>query len=142
MSLPITAAVGAIRRREWSRALEILEPVKALDRAAWSELWPPYLRGQAQLGLRRAAEATAEFQTVLDRRGEAPLSQLYPLARLGLARAAALGGDASKARDWYEKFLALWREADAMMPLVCEARQELANLRPTANLRPQTAAGR
>jgi len=130
MSLPVTAAVAAIRRREWTRALEILEPVTPVDRSAWSELWPAYLRGQAQLGLRRPAEAATEFQIVLDRRGEAPLSQLYPLAHLGLARAAALGGDATRAREMYDAFLALWRDADATLPLVREARLELANLRP------------
>ncbi len=128
VSLPVTAAVGAIRRREWARALEILEPMKAYDRAAWSEYWPAYLRGQAQMGLRRPAEAAAEFQAILDRRGELPVSQLYPLAQLGLARAAALAGDTSKARQAYDTFLGYWRDADSTLPVLREARAERTRL--------------
>ena len=85
VSVPVIAAVGAVGRREWSRALAILEPVKPYDHAAWAEFWPAYLRGQAQLGLKRADLATAEFQSILDHRGEAPVSQLYALAQLGVA---------------------------------------------------------
>jgi TolA-binding protein len=104
--------------------------VKALERAAWSEYWPAYLRGQAHLGLRQGADAAAEFQAIIDRRGELPASQLYPLAHLGLARAAVLTGDTMKARDAYDKVLAVWHDADAALPAVREARQELVTLRP------------
>jgi len=124
VSLPITAAARAIRRGEWMRALEILEPVKPYDRAPRAEFWPAYLRGQAQMGLKRSAEAMAEFQTVLDHRGEAPVSQLYPFAHLGLARAAALDGQLEKARTAYSSFLGLWHEADSTLKPLIEARRE------------------
>jgi tetratricopeptide (TPR) repeat protein len=124
VSLPVIAAVGAIRRSEWARALDILDAVSPYDHTPWSEFWPAYLRGQAHLGLKRAAEAAADFQSILDHRGESPISQLYPLARLGLARAIALGGQPEVAREAYDAFLTLWRDADAEVPLLREARLE------------------
>jgi hypothetical protein len=128
VSLPITAAVVAVRRGEWARTLEILEPVKPYDHAAWSEFWPAFLRGQAHLASKHPAEAAAEFQTILDRRGEGPIAQLYPLAQLGLARALTLEGDREKARDAYETLLAIWPDADPTLAPVREARAERARL--------------
>jgi tetratricopeptide (TPR) repeat protein len=128
VSLPVTAAVGAIRRHEWARALDILEPVRPYDHSAWTEFWPRYLRAQAYLGLRRHAEAAAEFKTILDRRGEAPVSELYPLAQLGAARALAMGGDKGGARAAYDTFLNLWRDADPELPVLREARHERERL--------------
>src|SRR5262249_9212523 len=69
VSIPVSTAAAAVRRGEGVRALEMLDPVKPFDYAPWSAFWPAYLRGQAQLGLKRPAEAGAEFQTILDHRG-------------------------------------------------------------------------
>jgi tetratricopeptide (TPR) repeat protein len=128
VSIPVATAVAAVRRGDWNRALEILEPVKSFDHAPWSAFWPAYLRGQAQLGLKRATEAATEFQAIIDHRGESPLSQLYALGQLGAARAAALGGQTAKAREGYDRFFELWREADASLPLLREAKAERARL--------------
>jgi hypothetical protein len=54
----------------------------------------------------------------------APLSPLYPLAHLGLARAAALTGDAARSRKAYEDFFAAWKEAEADLPALLAARKE------------------
>jgi hypothetical protein len=102
--------------------------VKPYDHAAFAEFWPAYLRGQAHLGLKSADQATAEFQSILDHRGEAPVSQLYALAQLGVARAAVLGGNVDKARQTYDGFLELWRGADPALPLLREARAERSRL--------------
>jgi len=88
-----------------------------------------YLRGQAYLGERNGAEAAREFQTILDHRGWSPLSPLYPLAHLGLARAAILQGDTAKARKEYQDFLALWKDADADLPILIEAKKEYEKLK-------------
>ncbi len=88
-----------------------------------------YLRGQAYLGERNGAEAAREFQTILDHRGWSPLSPLYPLAHLGLARAAILQGDTAKARKEHQDFLALWKDADADLPILIEAKKEYEKLK-------------
>ena len=129
VSLPVTQAIEASRRGEWTRAVELLDPVRTYNHSPWSEFWPAYLRGQARLQLRQPADAAAEFQSILDHRGEAPVSQLYPLAQLGLARAAAASGDHGQARATYDAFLNLWRDADDTLAPLREARLERARLR-------------
>jgi hypothetical protein len=99
-----------------------LEPAKRFEAAA--EFWPQYLRGLAYLKLKSGNEAAAEFQKILDNRGQAPLSALYPLAHLGLARASALTGDLSRSRKAYQDFLALWKDADSDLTVLQEARLE------------------
>src|SRR5262249_523352 len=101
VSLPVVAAAGAIHRGDWTAALDLLDPVAPYDHAPTAEFWPAYLRGQAHLGLKRGAEAAADFQSILDHRGEAPISQVYALAQLGLARAVALGGQPDATREAY-----------------------------------------
>jgi hypothetical protein len=59
-----------------TRAIELLEPSVRYEGA--SQFWSRYLRGQAYLKLNRGAEAAAEFQKILDHRGEAPLSASTP----------------------------------------------------------------
>ena len=41
---------------------------------------------------------------------------VFSLSHLGMARAAAMAGDVSKARKYYQDFLALWKDADPDIP--------------------------
>ena len=50
------------------------------------------------------------------------------LSHLGLARAYALSGDTSKSRTAYQDFLAIWKDADADIPILKEAKTEYAKL--------------
>jgi hypothetical protein len=129
IQLPVTAAAVALQQGEPARALELLEPVKPYDHAPASEFWPAYLRGQAYLQLKDGPSAAVQFRSIVDHRGEAPTSTLYPLAHLGLARAAALGGEVDSARTAYEGFLALWDGADSNLQPLKEAREAYARLR-------------
>jgi tetratricopeptide (TPR) repeat protein len=127
--LPVIAAANAIKAGQSERGLELLEPVRPFDHAPVSEFWPAYLRGQAHLQLKHGREAAGEFQSIVDHRGEAPDSTLYPLAHLGLARAANLAGNVAEARKAYEGFLALWSGADSTLQPLKEARAEYSRLR-------------
>ena len=69
-----------------------------------------------------------EFQKILDRRGQFDTSPIFPLAQLGLARAAALTGDTTKSRRAYQDFFALWKDADADIPILMEAKKEYEKL--------------
>ena len=99
-----------------------------LDHAQVSEFWPAYLRGEAHLQLKHAAEAAAEFRSIIDHRGELTDAPLYPLAHLGLARALAAAGDPVGARQAYVAFLTLWKDGDPNLRPLSEARQEFARL--------------
>lgn len=87
-----------------------------------------YVRGQAYLLAGRVAEAADEFQRILDHRGLDPISPFYALAYLRLARAYSLAGDMARARQAYQDFLALWKDADPDIPVLREAKAEYAKL--------------
>jgi serine/threonine protein kinase/Flp pilus assembly protein TadD len=120
--LPAIHAVIEVNRNNPAQAIQLLEAPRRYEAAA--EFWPQYLRGLAYLRQQKGAEAALEFQKIVDNRGEGPLSVLYPLAHLQLARAAALTGDAANARTGYQNFLALWKDADPDIPVLLEAKRE------------------
>jgi hypothetical protein len=120
--LPTISAAIELQRGRPARAVQLLEAATPYERAGL--FLPTYLRGQAYLRLRQGAAAAAEFQKIRDHFGWGLNSTLYPLAALGLARAAALSGDVAQARKAYQDFLAAWKEADAELPVLLEARKE------------------
>jgi eukaryotic-like serine/threonine-protein kinase len=120
--LPAIRAAIEIRRNNPAQAIQFLQSATRYDRTG--VYWAQYLRGQAYLAQHAGAEAAAEFQKILDRRGLAPTSVLYPLAHLGLARAAALKGDVAGSRKAYQDFFALWKDADTDIPILIEAKKE------------------
>jgi hypothetical protein len=133
--LPVSAAALAIRRGEPARALALLDPVKPYDHAPAAESWPAYLRGQSYLQSKDGRSAAVQFQSILEHRGELATSPLYPLAHLGLARAAALAGDLARARKAYDSFFAIWNSADSTLQPLEQARAEYARLGSTLPLR-------
>jgi tetratricopeptide (TPR) repeat protein len=120
--LPTIRAAGELQRRNATQAVQQLQAISPYEAAA--QFWPQYLRGVSYLKLRRGAEAVGEFQKILDHRGEAPLSILYPLAYVGKARAAALSGDLTTSRKAYQDFITLWKDADADLSVLIEAKKE------------------
>jgi eukaryotic-like serine/threonine-protein kinase len=120
--IPVIRAATELQRGNAAQAVDQLQTTSRYEAVA--ELWPQYLRGHAYLKLKQGAEATAEFQKILDHRGYAPLSPLNPLAHLGLARAAAKAGDILRSQKAYEDFLAEWKEADPDLPILIEAKRE------------------
>jgi len=110
-------------------AIEALKEASPYERGALASHWVVYLRGQALLDLRQGRDAAREFQKVLDNRTVDPLSPLWPLSRLGLARAHAHAGDAVASRGAYQDFFALWKEADADIPILQAARGEYVKVK-------------
>ena len=134
--LPMVRAAIDISRKNAAKAVEELKAVAPYDLAAPSPavgvnatLLPNYLRGEAYLIAGNGAAAAAEFQKIIDYKyliGNYPVGAL---AHLGLGRAYALQGDASKARTAYQDFLALWKDADADVPVLIGARAEYAKIK-------------
>jgi eukaryotic-like serine/threonine-protein kinase len=127
--LPTIRAALEINRNNPAQAVQLLQTASRYELERDAGLAPIYIRGLAYLRLQQGAEAMAEFQKILDHRGVASASPIRPLAHLGLARAAALTGDIARSRRAYQDFFALWREADADIPILQEARQEYERLR-------------
>ncbi|MDX2040707.1 MAG: protein kinase [Acidobacteriota bacterium] len=124
--VPAIQAAIEIKRGNSARAVELLQPVRTYDAAAFFATG--YLRGQAYLGQGAGVAASEEFQRILDHRGQDSHSVLYSLARLGLARATALMGDKVRSRQAYTDFLTHWKDADADLPILIEAKREFEKL--------------
>ena len=134
--LPLIRAAIAVQRGEGAEAIEALRPAIAYDLAPpWPIDYPVvgypmilYLRGQAHLHNGDSAAAATAFQRMLDHRGFAVTSPIYPLAYVGLARARALAGDKATARKAYEQFFSIWKDADPDIPILRQAKAEYAKL--------------
>ncbi|HJX92194.1 MAG TPA: protein kinase [Pyrinomonadaceae bacterium] len=120
--LPTIRAALELDRNNAAQALTDLEPATRYEAAG--EYWPQYLRGQAYLKLNKGAEAAVEFRKIIGARGQAPLSALFPLAHVGLARAAMLQGDSATARNAYQDFFTFWKDADPDISILIEAKKE------------------
>jgi eukaryotic-like serine/threonine-protein kinase len=125
VEIPVARAAMAIRSGNGAKAVEFLNTAKPYEGASGDVT---YTRGLAYLQMKSPREAAAEFQKMIGNRGAAGLSVLYPLSHLGLARANALAGDLPKARKSYQEFLALWKDADADIPILIQAKEEYAKL--------------
>jgi tetratricopeptide (TPR) repeat protein len=86
----------------------------------------PYLRGLAYLAAHAPDLARGEFQKLIDHVGVDPVSPLYALSYLGLARADAALGKTDERRQAYEVLTALWAHADRDAPIVKAAFSEAA----------------
>ena len=110
-----------------AEALQLLESTRGYGRYL---LFPiAYVRGQAYLHDQKGTDAAAQFREIVDHRGWSALSFFYPLAHVGLARGAALQGDPSTARKAYQDFFSMWKDADADIPLLIEAKKEYEKLK-------------
>ncbi len=134
--LPALNAVAELNRHEPLQAVELLrvnDPAEFginVDATGFGgSMYPIYIRGLAYLDARKGPEAAAEFQKILDHRGVVGSDLVGALARLQLGRAYVLAGDRVKAKAAYEEFLALWKDADADIPVLRQARAEYAALR-------------
>jgi len=113
-------------------AIDILRPALKYDLAypdSFNDLYSAYLRGIAYLKLGDGLQAAAEFQKLLDHRGIVGRTVTGALSHLQLARAQKMMGDEAAARKSYQDFLALWKDADADIPIYLEAKAEYATLR-------------
>ena len=78
--LPTIRAALNLRNGRAKEAVEELENAERYERAA--EFYPQYIRGLAYLKLSKKKNAVSEFDKILNHRGEAGLSSIYPLAQL------------------------------------------------------------
>lgn len=135
--VPVLRGLAALRRDKPSASVEHLQIALPYELAAnglnftsfyLGGLHSAYVRGEALIAARRYAEAAAEFQKILDHRGIVAIDPIGALAHLQLGRVFVLSGDRTKAKAAYEAFLALWKDADADIPILKSARAEYARL--------------
>ena len=131
--LPTIRAMLELDRGNGGRAVELLQPAAIYELGnpaplQQATMYPVYVRGQAYLLAKNGAAATAEFQKMLDHRQIAWNFPLVALAHLGLARARAMSGDKAGAKTAYQDFFGIWKNADADIPVLQEAKAEYGKL--------------
>jgi tetratricopeptide (TPR) repeat protein len=125
INLPRVRAALAMQRGRPLDAVDALEPASPYELADYNVLSE---RAAACMRARRPDLAVPEFQKIITNPGIDPVSILYPLAHLGLARAYSLEGNKAKSKGEYENFFALWKDADSDLPVLQQARREYAQL--------------
>ncbi len=128
VSIPQIRARLELQRGDSAKAIEQLRPTEAYQFGYIADGKPVYLRGLAYLHAKQGSQAVTEFQKVLDHKAAFGASPYVSLARLGLARGLVLSGDSAKARIAYQDFFTAWKDADADIPILKEARAEYAKL--------------
>jgi tetratricopeptide (TPR) repeat protein len=122
---------------EASKAIELLRPARPYDRGAppcdapmfFGNFYTIYVRGLAYLAARQGPEAAAEFQKIVDGRNIVVSDPIGALAHLQLGRAYVISGEMAKGKNAYRDFLTLWKDADADLPVLKQAKAEYAKLR-------------
>lgn len=132
--MPTVSALVALNRGDNSRARELLQTAIPNElgqprmNGFFGALYPIYVRGQAYLAARQGTEAAMEFQKILDHRGAVVSDPVQTLARLQLGRAYLQSGDKVRAKNAYQDFLTLWKDADTDIPILRQAKAEYAKL--------------
>jgi eukaryotic-like serine/threonine-protein kinase len=125
VQIPILGAAIALHDGKPAQAVALLKPA---DVYRARDYYAPSLLGQAYLDMHRPAEAAAQYKDIIANPGIDPMSPMGPLAHLGLARCDAMQQKISESRKEYETFFALWKDADADVPVLKQARLEYAQL--------------
>ncbi|MFZ0792830.1 MAG: hypothetical protein WAM65_03605, partial [Candidatus Korobacteraceae bacterium] len=131
--LPSIAAATELGKNSPGQAITALEAATAYELGTqrpfnFGPMYPVYLRGLAFLQAGQARAAAAEFQKIIDHPGIAGNFVLAPLAHLQLGRALAMTGDKAGAREAYQGFLTLWKDADPDVPTYQQAKTEYAKV--------------
>ena len=135
--MPAIHAQLALNRHEPAKAIELLKAAAPYDLgtplsaapAFFGPLYTVYVRGLAYLAAHQGAEAAGEFQKILDHRTIVVSDPIGALAHVQLGRAFAMAGEIGKARQGYDEFFALWKDADAGIPILEQAKAEYAALK-------------
>jgi serine/threonine protein kinase len=131
-ALPSIRAAIKLSEHDPAGAIEILRPAEKYELAAtysFNCIYPAYLRGLAFLQIGDGRRAASEFQKLIDHRAIVGRDALGALAHLQVGRAKAMTGDRLGARESYQNFLTIWKDADANLPALIQAKAEYAALR-------------
>jgi len=126
---PQDRAILALRHNQPAEAVKAMAPPAGLIETHTFDA--SYVRGEAYLAAGDASNAAMEFRKIADNPVLDPVSPLYPLAWLGLARALHKEGRMDESRAAYQRLFALWKDADKDLPALQDATREFASFSPS-----------
>jgi DNA-binding winged helix-turn-helix (wHTH) protein/tetratricopeptide (TPR) repeat protein len=135
--LPVIHAIVDLNHHNPTAAISALEIATPYELGSprcavvlnFGSLYPILIRGEAYLVAHKGPEAAREFQKLIDHRSVMIGDAVSVLALYGLAQSHALSGDSKSARDQYNEFLTLWKDADPDIPILKQAKAQYARLR-------------
>ena len=122
--MPRLRSAVAMQEGRLAEALAALEPARPYELASFVTLTN---RAAIYMKMGEPGKAVEDYKKILANPG-AGFGVLYPMARLGLARAEAAAGDLAASREAYQGFLSDWKNADADLPVLKAAKAELAKI--------------
>jgi len=125
IAIPQVRAAVVLQEGRPAEALAALEPSRPYMMAGFVTRT---IRAATYMKMGEPAKAAEDYKNIVDNPGSG-FGALYPMARLGLARAEAAAGDVAASRAAYQGFLSEWKDADPDLPVVKAAKAELAKLR-------------
>jgi len=127
--VPQDRAISALRHNQPLEAVKAMAPPSGLIETHTFDA--SYVHGEAYLAAGDASNAALEFRKIADNPALDPVSPLYPLAWLGLARALHKEGRIDESRAAYQKLFSLWKDADKDLLALQDARREFASFSPS-----------
>jgi eukaryotic-like serine/threonine-protein kinase len=125
VDLPRVRAMLAMAQGRPLDAIDALEPARPYEMTGYAV---PTARAEAWLKAGHPELAVSEYGKILSNQGIDPLSPLYSMAHLGMARAYGRQNKITESQEEYERFFAEWKEADSDLPVLTQARLEYAKL--------------
>jgi len=124
--VPTLRALEALNQDDPTKALKMTQAAAPYDLAVPGTAYftgasffgtpnAVYVRG---LAYSRVGRYAAEFQKILDHPGLVLNDPIGPMARLQLARALSASGDRTRSAAVYHDVVAIWKDADADLPIV------------------------
>ncbi len=123
--LPRVRALLAFKAHKPGEAVQVLEPARPYQLRNFTV---PYLRAQAETEAGALDAAAADYRLILDNQGVDPIAPEYSLAHLRLARVLVLQKHFDEARIEYRTFFQAWKDADADLAILHDAKREFAQL--------------
>ncbi|MGA8939802.1 MAG: tetratricopeptide repeat protein [Acidobacteriaceae bacterium] len=123
--LPMLRAELALKAHDPAKALQFLEPARTYQLRDFSA---PYMFARVETSAGRFDLAARDYRLILANQGVDPISPLYPISHLALARVLAMQKQRENSLQEYRVFFKLWKDADPDLPLLIAARHEYASL--------------
>lgn len=127
---PILRTMVAVSRgTSPAEVTHLMEPALPYEFGSLADMLPIYVRGTAYLSVNAPVQAELEFQKIIRNRNIDPLTTLYPLSMLGMARCYRMMGKMVESENAYRELFTLWKNADKSLPLLLKARNEFEGIR-------------
>jgi tetratricopeptide (TPR) repeat protein len=128
--------VAVSRGTSAGEVTHLMEPALPYEFGSLADMLPIYVRGTAYLAANAPAQAEAEFQKIIHNRNIDPLTTLYPLSVLGMARCYRMMGKTVESENAYRQLFTLWENADKTSPILLKVRNEFAGIRKSQRRNP------